>query len=76
MHISPPILLPYSPNGIFSDWVFQCMPVDTARNYPVNPVGAWHGGIHIPHTDISSAQANPIRAIADGTIIYARSPYC
>ncbi|MEG5627196.1 DUF3289 family protein [Enterobacter hormaechei] len=74
MHISPPILLPYSPNGIFSDWVFQCMPVDTARNYPVNPVGAWHGGIHIPHTDISSAQANPIRAIADGTIIYARSP--
>ncbi|EHN8829150.1 TPA: DUF3289 family protein [Enterobacter bugandensis] len=72
MHISPPILLPYSPNGIFSDWVFQCMPVDTARNYPVNPVGAWHGGIHIPHTDISGAQANPIRAIADGTIIYAR----
>lgn len=74
MHISPPILLPYSPNGIFSDWVFKCMPVDAARNYPVNPVGAWHGGIHILHTDLSGAQANPIRAIADGTIIYARFP--
>lgn len=74
MHISPPILLPYSPNGVFSDWVFKCMPVDAARNYPVNPVGAWHGGIHILHTDLSGAQANPIRAIADGTIIYARSP--
>jgi uncharacterized protein (TIGR03034 family) len=72
MHISPPILLPRSMNGIFSDWVIQCMPVDIARNYPVNPVGAWHGGIHILHTDLSGAQANPIRAIADGTIIYAR----
>lgn len=74
MHISPPILLPYSPNGVFSDWAFKCMLVDAAHNYPVNPVGAWHGGIHILHTDLSGAQANPIRAIADGTIIYARSP--
>ncbi|EAW8702153.1 DUF3289 family protein [Salmonella enterica] len=61
-------------NGSFSDWVIQCMPVDVARSYPVNPVGAWHGGIHILHTDHSSSQANPIRAIAEGTIIYARSP--
>ncbi|MBA3116065.1 DUF3289 family protein [Salmonella enterica] len=50
------------------------MPVDVARSYPVNPVGAWHGGIHILHTDHSSSQANPIRAIAEGTIVYARSP--
>ncbi|EAP4482563.1 DUF3289 family protein [Salmonella enterica] len=61
-------------NGSFSDWVIQCMPVDVARSYPVNPVGAWHGGIHILHTDHSSSQANPIRAIAEGTIVYARSP--
>jgi len=61
-------------NGSFSDWVIQCMPVDVARSYPVNPVGAWHGGIHILHTDHSSSQANPLRAIADGTIVYARSP--
>ncbi|EOW6772976.1 DUF3289 family protein [Cronobacter muytjensii] len=74
MHISPPILLPRSMNGIFSDWVIQCMPIDVTRSYPVNPVGAWHGGIHITHTDVSGAQANPIRAIADGTIAYARPP--
>lgn len=74
MHISPPVLLPRPMNGSFSDWVIQCMPVDVARSYPVNPVGAWHGGIHILHTDHSSSQANPIRAIAEGTIIYARSP--
>ncbi|MCU3987074.1 DUF3289 family protein [Enterobacter mori] len=74
MHISPPILLPRSMNGTFSDWVIQCMPVDVARNYPVNPVGSWHGGIHILHTDFSGAQANPIRAIADGTIVYVRPP--
>ncbi|EIL8298064.1 DUF3289 family protein [Salmonella enterica] len=61
-------------NGSFSDWVIQCMPVDVARSYPVNPVGAWHGGIHILHTAHSSSQANPIRAIAEGTIVYARSP--
>lgn len=74
MHISPPVLLPRPMNGSFSDWVIQCMPVDVARSYPVNPVGSWHGGIHILHTDHSSSQANPLRAIADGTIVYARSP--
>lgn len=74
MHISPPVLLPYNSNGDFSGWVCQCMPVDATRNYPINPVGSWHGGIHILHTDLSSAQANPIRAIADGTIVYARPP--
>ena len=74
MHISPPVLLPRPMNGSFSDWVIQCMPVDAARNYPVNTVGAWHGGIHILHTDHSSSQANPLRAIAEGTIVYARSP--
>lgn len=74
MHISPPILLPNSMNGSFSDWIIQCMPIDVTRNFPVNSVGAWHGGIHILHTDVSGAQANPIRAIADGSIVYARLP--
>ncbi|TDN54826.1 uncharacterized protein (TIGR03034 family) [Buttiauxella sp. JUb87] len=73
MHISPPILLPRSTNELYSDWVMRCMPVDEDRNFPVNPVGAWHGGIHIPHSDMAP-QANPVRAIAEGVIIYARYP--
>lgn len=73
MHISPPIILSRKSGETYADWVVRCMPIDKERDYPVNPSGAWHGGIHIPHTD-TTPQANPVRAIADGIIIYARYP--
>lgn len=73
MHISPPIIWPRKAGEKNADWVLRCMPVDPERNYPVNELKAWHGGIHIPHIDLS-ARANPVRAIADGVIVYARRP--
>ncbi|WMU44635.1 DUF3289 family protein [Enterobacter bugandensis] len=73
MQISPPIHFPHADNKTFGEWVTRCMPVDTQRSYPVNRGGSWHGGIHIPHTD-TGEQANPLRAIADGVVVYANYP--
>ncbi|MEN4930061.1 DUF3289 family protein [Erwinia billingiae] len=73
MHISPPVIWPRKDGEKYADWVMRCMPVDPKRNYPINELKAWHGGIHMPHID-TSAMANPVRAIADGMIVYARRP--
>ncbi|PLV61891.1 DUF3289 family protein [Erwinia sp. B116] len=73
MHISPPVIWPRQAGEKYADWVMRCMPVDPERNYPVNHLTAWHGGIHLPHLDLSGV-ANPVRAIADGVIVYARRP--
>ncbi|WP_236942724.1 M23 family metallopeptidase [Ewingella americana] len=73
MHISPPILFPRQNNEEYAAWVMRTMPVDPRRGFPVNGVESWHGGIHIPHTD-TGALANPLRAIADGVVVYASYP--
>lgn len=73
MHISPPILFPRQNNEDYAAWIMRTMPVDSRRGFPVNGGESWHGGIHIPHTD-NSVQANPLRAIADGVVVYASYP--
>jgi uncharacterized protein (TIGR03034 family) len=73
MHISPPILFPRQDNEEYAAWVMRTMPVDPRRGFPVNEVESWHGGIHIPHTD-TGALANPLRAVADGVVVYANYP--
>ncbi len=73
MHISPPILFPRQNNEEYATWVMRTMLVDPRRGFPVNDVGSWHGGIHIPHTD-TGALANPLRAVADGVVVYASYP--
>lgn len=70
MLISPPILFPRQNNEEYAAWVMRTMSVDPRRGFPVNGVESWHGGIHIPHTD-TGALANPLRAIADGVVVYA-----
>ncbi|QLR44654.1 DUF3289 family protein [Enterobacter sp. RHBSTW-00994] len=73
MHISPPILFPRQNNEEYAAWIMRTMPVDPRRGFPVNGVESWHGGIHIPHTD-TGALANPLRAVADGVVVYASYP--
>ncbi|AHB68973.1 DUF3289 family protein [Cronobacter malonaticus] len=73
MHISPPILFPRKDDEDYASWVMRTMPVDPARGFPVNGVESWHGGIHIPHTD-SGVFANPLRAVADGVVVWASYP--
>lgn len=73
MHISPPIMFPRQNNEEYAAWVMRTMPVDPHRGFPVNGMESWHGGIHIPHTD-TGALANPLRAVADGVVVYASYP--
>ena len=73
MHISPPILFPRKDNEDYASWVMRIMSVDPDRGFPVNGVESWHGGIHIAHTD-TGALANPLRAVADGVVVWANSP--
>lgn len=73
MLISPPFLRAKSANESDEEWIDRMMPLDSARGYPVNRNGSWHGGMHILHSDSSTA-IDYVRAISDGTIISLRSP--
>lgn len=73
MQISPPILFHRNANEEYAAWIMRTMPVVPLRGFPVNGVESWHGGIHIPHTD-TGALANPLRAVADGVVVYANYP--
>ncbi|EGO8353532.1 M23 family metallopeptidase [Escherichia coli] len=70
MIISPPFLTHPNNSGIDESWIDWMMPVDQFRNYPINLRGSWHGGIHISYTNAE----DKIRAIADGTVVYVRTP--
>lgn len=73
MIISPPILK--TPQGNTSDeqWLANLMPFSSRGGFPISSRMAWHGGQHIEHTD-TGAQGEPVRAIADGTVVYKRTP--
>lgn len=73
MLLAPPILLSQRKTETDDDWVRRCIHVDKYRDFPVNNLGAWHGGVHIPHTD-AGGTANPVRAIAEGEIVFCRYP--
>lgn len=47
------------------------MPLSSGGNYPISNKLAWHGGQHIAHTD-TSGTAEPVRAIADGEVVFWR----
>lgn len=73
MIISPPFLRDHTDNETDADWVNRMMPADPQRGFPISATRAWHGGIHIKHTDLGG---NPemVRAIADGTLVSLRKP--
>ena len=68
MLISPPFLPPN--NGAAADaWLATAMtPAENEGAYPVTNGLAWHGGMHL----VSAANL-PVRAIADGTVVYVRA---
>ncbi|MES2319854.1 MAG: hydroxyethylthiazole kinase [Pseudomonadota bacterium] len=74
MLISPPFLP--AVNGVGTDAWFDtamAMPPNREGAYPVTSNLGWHGGIHL-----EAPQANgvhlPVRAIADGTVVFVRQP--
>lgn len=73
MIISPPILK--TPQGTATDeqWLAGLMPFSSRGGFPIASRMAWHGGQHIEHTD-TGAHGEPVRAIADGVVVYKRDP--
>jgi len=73
MIISPPILKTRDVQTPDEAWVEDCMtgwaPGQAA--YPINNKLEWHGGVHI-QVDAQAPARYPVRAIADGTVVFAR----
>ncbi|MBY0444857.1 MAG: M23 family metallopeptidase [Burkholderiales bacterium] len=73
MIISPPLLKTPQGNQSDEDWLKGLMPFESKGNYPISSLLAWHGGQHIEHTD-TGPRGEPVRAIADGKVMFARKP--
>ena len=73
MLISPPFLPARTANESEDDWIGRCMsgglPGDGA--FPVSFNLGWHGGMHL-EAPMNGAQPEPVRAIADGDVVFVR----
>lgn len=72
MLISPPFL-PARGNDTEDAYLARAMPAATHGVYPVSDRLAWHGGLHLV-APAENNQTLPVRAIADGTVVYVRQP--
>lgn len=70
MIISPPFLPDRLANETEEAFVTRAMTASTRGKFPVSYYMQWHGGVHLqaPTAD------TPVRAIADGRIVYLRQP--
>lgn len=79
MIISPPFLPARGSNDTDDQWVDAAMPMDAPAQgvpsgvFPVSRNLGWHGGVHLVAPTANGA-ALPVRAIADGQVIFARQP--
>jgi murein DD-endopeptidase MepM/ murein hydrolase activator NlpD len=75
MLISPPFITTRGTNQTEDEWLNSCMvggiPGDGA--FPVSFNLGWHGGMHL-NAPMNGAVAEPVRAIADGTVVYFKAP--
>lgn len=71
MIISPPLLRAHNDSESDGDWVKKMIPIDEKRGFPINSSQAWHGGVHLCHSD-STVKPEMLRSIADGTVIFIR----
>lgn len=74
MIISPPFLADRTDaNQTDEDWVKACMTGDAPGHgtFPVSFNMCWHGGLHLTAPTVGGAPA-PVRAIADGEVVYHR----
>jgi predicted chitinase len=80
MIISPPFLPLRAPGISDVDFVNNAMPYATVNcpgasvpegSFPVSLKLGWHGGIHI-HAPTTGTMTLPVRAIADGDVVFAR----
>ena len=75
MLISPPFLLARIEGETEDAWIDRCMVGGTPGQgaFPVSFNLGWHGGMHFtaPRAGVSF---EPVRAIADGTVVFRRHP--
>lgn len=74
MLISPPFLPPRADSQTEEQWLEAAMsggePGD--GGYPVSYNLGWHGGVHLQAPARGNAGMEPVRAIADGVVVYRR----
>lgn len=73
MIISPPFLPPRNANEADAAYLSRAMPASTHGTYPVSHLLGWHGGLHLQAPSRGNGR-EPVRAIADGTVVYMRAP--
>lgn len=75
MLISPPFLPPRTEQQTEDEWLDLAMNGDAPGRgaFPVSFNLGWHGGIHLTAPKTGNAH-EPVRAIADGTIVFVRPP--
>lgn len=73
MLISPPFLPTRQNDVTDEDWIDTAMPPDPQGHgkFPVSFNLGWHGGMHI-QAPLGQDGRLPVRAVADGTVVYAR----
>jgi predicted chitinase len=82
MIISPPFLPARAADTLDAAFVSDAMPVATVNcpgtsvpvgSFPISLKMGWHGGTHL-HAPSADTTVLPVRAIADGEIVFARQP--
>lgn len=75
MLISPPFLPPRIDNQTDDDWIDIAMAggMPGQGAFPVSYNLGWHGGLHLRAPALDGG-FEPVRAIADGTVVFVRQP--
>lgn len=82
MQISPPFALEREDNETEVRYLERAMPNSDVTvpgtgvpegSYPLSLKAGWHGGLHLQAPSVGN-DLSPVAAIADGEIVYARSP--
>lgn len=82
MIISPPFLPTRAAGASDADYIAEAMPAAAVNcpgtsvpegSFPVSLKLGWHGGSHL-HAPTAGSGVLPVRAVADGEIVYARRP--
>lgn len=83
MIISPPFLPTRTAAGTDATWLDAAMAAPPSRlpdthasegSYPLSHNLSWHNGMHIQAPNGSSGSSLPVRAIADGKVIFVQAP--
>ena len=73
MLISPPFLPPRGTNQNDAAYLDAAMRTVSHGQFPVSNKLAWHGGLHL-EAPVRGNKREPVRAIADGIVVYVRQP--